>query len=328
MSTVQQVLDDAYFQFLSGGTLREARAILTTNIADTTTSFDLAGAQNNIGPGTVIAVDLEEMTVASQSGPTVTVIRGDRGSTAAAHDANTRVWINPKWSQFRMYNALLQELDRFTSRGMFQMKTFDLRFVSSRRQYDIPIAVADEWISDYRVAWETTDSSYMWPWIRSYEIVRGMPKPGDVTDDAGTPINKTFPSGFSILLHEGGVSGRAFRIWYRARYDKTAITSVDDDLSLTGLHTEAHDIAAMGIGMRLLPAREIARNLHESQGPTRRAEEVPPGAEQRAPIGLMQLYEDRIEDEVKRLGDWWPRYGNFNTQTLSSLSMGTGMAWG
>ena len=88
------------------------------------------------------------------------------------------------------------------------------------------------------------------------------------------------------------------------------------------------DLHKLAVGREGYYTREIARNLHESQGPTRRAEEVPPGAEQRAPIGLMQLYEDRIEDEVKRLGDWWPRYGNFNTQTLSSLSMGTGMAWG
>ena len=322
MATVREVLDNAYNIYLSAGTLREARGQLTNNIDDTTNQIELTGAGNAIGPSTMLVVEMEMMTVIAVSGATYTVIRGDRGTEASAHNANDIVWINPKWPLPFQMDALKQEIHRLSARGLFQMKTFDLRYVSSRRQYDIPIDVSNEWIEDYRVAWETTDSSYLWPWLRSYEIVRDMPKPGDVTDDAGTPITQTFPSGFTIILHEGGISGKDVRIWYRARFDPGQIQSLDDDVTVTGLHTEAHDILSLGIPNRLLPAREVARNLYETQGQTRRSNEVPPGSEQRSVLGLVSLYEDRIEDEVHRLNQWWPRYGQWSLGRSPSLSAG------
>jgi hypothetical protein len=325
---VQEVIDLSYNQYLSGGTLREARNKLVGSLDATTDQVTLLGGGNNVGPGTMLVAGLEVMSVVSTSGTTHTVIRADRGTTAQTHTDGDLVAINPKWPVPFMVQALRDELTRLSARGLFQMKTFDLRFVSSRRQYNIPISVADEWIDDYMVRWETTDSSFMWPRLNSYEVIRGMPVPGDTTDDAGTPITQTFADGFTILLHEGGISGKAFRIWYKARFDSTAIVDLTTDLAATGLPVEAHDVAALGITTRLLPSREIARNLYENQGPTRRAQEVPVGAEQRAGVGVQMLYEDRIEDERNRLNRQWPKFGNFTTQTLGSLSIGAGYGFG
>ncbi len=324
---VGEVLDETYNAYLSGGSLREARTLLAADMDDSTTQMTVAGAGNNIAEGTMLCVGLEVMYVISTSGTTHTVIRGDRGSTASSHSTNDQVWINPKWARAFMFDALRSEVNRLSGRGLYQMKTFDLRFVASQRQYNIPISVSEEWLDDYMVRWETTDSSSMWPRLNSYEVIRDMPEPGDVTDDAGTPIGRTFEDGFTILLHEGGISGRAFRIWYKARFDADALVDETTELSVTGMHDEMSDIVALGIATRLLPSREVARNLYETQGPTRRANEVRPGSQRQAVLLLQQLYDDRIEDEVNRLNRYWPRYGNFTTQTLNSMSMGAGLGW-
>lgn len=310
MATVQQTLDQAYRLYLSGGTLREARTLLAADVDDTSTQVTVITDNASLNVGSSLSIGSETLAVIGKSGTTLTCVRGDLGTTAAAHTTGDQVWINPKWSGANQLEALLLEVQSLSGKGLFQMKRIDLRFVSSQREYNLPIDDPDEFLRAFKVTYETTDSSRLYPWIGSYEIHRGMPQPGDVTDDAGTPINRTFESGLTLVLHEGGISGRSINLWYKARYDVAALTGPGIDLGAAGVHTEASDVVALGTALRLLPGREISRNLHEMQGPTRRAEEVPPRAELQAYAGLYQMYQDRIEDEVNRLGTRWPDYGS------------------
>jgi hypothetical protein len=306
---VQEALDQCYRFYLSGGTLREARTLLAADVDDTNTQVTVLTDNTSLNVGSSLSIGTETLAVIGKSGTTLTCVRGDLGTTAAAHTTNDQVWINPKWSGANLREALTLEVQNLSGKNLYQMKRLDLRFVSSQREYNLPLDDPDEFLRPFKVTYETTDSSKLYPWIGSYEIHRDMPQPGDVTDDAGTPINRTFESGLTLVLHEGGISGRSINLWYKARYDIAALTGPDIDLSVAGVHTEAHDIVALGTALRLLPGREISRNLHEMQGPTRRAEEVPPRAELQAYAGLYQLYTDRLEDEVNRLGNRWPDYG-------------------
>ena len=63
----------------------------------------------------------------------------------------------------------------------------------------------------------------------------------------------------------------------------------------------------MGVQLRAMVGREIKRNFTESQGDTRRADEVGPGAIQASWRGLAALRAQRIEAEQARLSQQYPQ---------------------
>jgi hypothetical protein len=58
--------------------------------------------------------------------------------------------------------------------------------------------------------------------------------------------------------------------------------------------------------MRLMAGREVKRNFTESQGDTRRAEEVPSGAVANSMLQLQRLRRDRVMAEAARLNRQYP----------------------
>jgi hypothetical protein len=55
-----------------------------------------------------------------------------------------------------------------------------------------------------------------------------------------------------------------------------------------------------------LASREVKRNFIESQGDTRRADEVPSGAMNASVTNLLRLRRDRIQAEAARLNRQYP----------------------
>jgi hypothetical protein len=78
--------------------------------------------------------------------------------------------------------------------------------------------------------------------------------------------------------------------------DDTAV--VTDE---TGLWGEALDILPLGAAVRLLLGTEAQRNVIHTQGETRRAEEVPPGAVSGALRNLAAIKQSRLVSESQRL---------------------------
>jgi len=62
----------------------------------------------------------------------------------------------------------------------------------------------------------------------------------------------------------------------------------------------------LGAQIRLLASREVKRNFIESQGDTRRSDEVPAGAMNASVTNLLRLRRDRIQAEAARLNRQYP----------------------
>jgi hypothetical protein len=62
----------------------------------------------------------------------------------------------------------------------------------------------------------------------------------------------------------------------------------------------------LGAQIRVMAGREVKRNFTESQGDTRRAEEVPAGAVGGSILNLQRLRRDRIQAEAARLNRQYP----------------------
>lgn len=295
MTTVASLLAECRNDYLMTGA-REARNTLSVAVTDTTSttyafSLDMAG----IARGTRISVDLEDSYVYGVSSSAAIVSRGDFGSTAATHSTGAVVTVNPRFSDAQILRAFNHELQRLSAPalGVYQMKSVDVTFNAAISGYDLTSVT--NVLDIYKLAYKDTGSARDWPVI---------PRAGwQYLPNLST---SEFASGKAIFIREGGWPGNPIRVWYKAPFTASLAATTDDVLSVTGLHTEAHDILALGAAIRLSAGREVRRNFDESQGDTRRASEVPAGANLGANRGLQQQFQLRVREEASRLQLMYP----------------------
>lgn len=222
------------------------------------------------------------------SGATAAVYGGQEGTTDAFAAAGTIVRIAPRFTDHEILRELNGDLSSLSSpdNGLYQVKTATLTYSNSRVGYDLA-GVSDLIdIIDVRVA---TNSGFAdWPRLgqRAWRLDRA----------ADTAV---FPSGLALQVFDGGYSGQAVRIVYRAPF--TPLSSEVSDVATTGLPPSAWDLPPWGAALRLMAPREIKARFTESQPDTRRATEVPPGAVLGSYRGIAALRAQRINEEKARL---------------------------
>ena len=289
MSTASALLDRVNRQLLSG-TVEERNKLSVTVDSDDTSfvmSYDLGGLR----AGTVFEIDSELVYVweATSGTKAVTVERGYMGTTAAAHTAGAIVTLNPRFPKAQMLEALNQDIDDLSSplNGLFRIVSVDLDYNGSDRQIDITGATSVLDLIDVRLRY--LDSDY--PVIRMTRLQRDLP-----TSD--------FPSGYAIVFDESVMAG-SLRVRYKAPF--TRVSSVSDSIqSVANVPVTMEDILEMGVMSRMLSMREVKRNFIESQGDTRRSDEVPAGAMRDSFSNILRLRRDRIIAEAAKLARQYP----------------------
>lgn len=274
---------------IAGGKLDKLAAAMS----DTTTgSLTVTYGNQGIEEGSVITVDLEVMYVWAFNPTTkvATVERGFAGSTAATHLVSSLVFVNPVFTKFAIFTALNQELESAASAGLFKMSTVELTFLSSAAMYDLTSVTNIEGI--YRVDARYTELTDDWARIHRWTIARDQD-----TDD--------FPSGLALAVFDGGQPGQPVRVQYKSRF--TALTSLASTKASTNLPSSAFDIPPLGAAARLVETREVPRNDIVSQGDSRRADEVPPGAVRSAAAGLWARRNTRLAEERTALLRRYPK---------------------
>lgn len=272
---------------------REQRNTLAADINASVTSLGVNYALAGIQVGSRLSIDTEDMYVLDAAATSaITVQRGQFGSSAATHTANTTVVVNAKFSDAEIFRALNDELRDLSSpvNGLYQMKTVDLTWSAGVQGYDM--TNVSDMLGVYEVRWKLPDISASWPKVSHYTTARNL-------------ASDEFASGFALIIYESPIPGREVRVSYKAPFGLLS-TSSDNILAVTGLHPQAHDILAIGAAIRLTVGREIKRNFSESQGDTRRAEEVPPGANLNASRQLQALRAQRVAAEAARLSQSYP----------------------
>jgi hypothetical protein len=294
MTTAAALIDETVGLCLAGTrerTNKLAVAVSTTTQTTITFSYDLQSIQEN----TVIGVDLELMYVVDvdSGAKTATVIRGYLGSTAATHLIDSLVVSNPKYSRFAVLRAINADLDDLSARGLYQDSYVDLTYQSAKDGYNLTSVAAIEGVVD---VWaRRTGGRSEWD-----PLPRGL---WEVQRNAST---SDFASGFAIQVLGGPDVGQTFRVIYKAPFTHLA-AEADDVQSVAGLEATMNDLPPMGAAMRLVLGRETARNATDTQGDTRRPDEVPAGANAASASAWKTLREERIKNELKRLMRRYPR---------------------
>lgn len=291
MSTGTQVINRTVRQLLSGTVERRNKlaANLTTSATSVVLSYDLDGLR----PGSVFEIDSELFYVWEAVSGTKTLIveRGFNGTTAATHTANAIVTVNPRFPRAQILEALNDELADLSSpmHGLFQVKSFDDDYNGSDMLINLP-QVAN--IIDILTVHIRHQSDEYFQ-VRKVKLVRDLP-----TDD--------FSSGYAIKFEQPVRQGR-LRVVYKAPF--TALTNESQNLvTYAGLPATCEDIVNIGVQIRMMAPREIKRNFTESQGDTRRAEEVQAGAVGNSITNLIRMRRDRIMAEAHRLTRQYPTF--------------------
>lgn len=289
MSTVAAIINKTQRQLLSG--LVEERNKLATNLTSTTTSVTLSYDLEGIRKGSVIEVGSELMYVweATTSSKTLTVDRGFNNTTATTHSLGDVVIVSPRFPRAQILEAINDELADLSSpaHGLFAIRNVDVSYNGNDSIINLPVSKQIIDILDVRLRYTSDD----YPVIRKTQLVRNLP-----TQD--------FPSTYGLKFNQGTRAGD-LRVTYKAPF--YSVASENDNLqNVAGIPASAEDILVIGAQIRLIAPREIRRNFTESQGDTRRPEEVPTGAINQSITNLLRLRRDRIMAEAAKLARQYP----------------------
>ena len=291
MSTVGTVIDRTVRQLMSGTVEERNKTVSAITATATSVSFqyDLSG----IRPGGVIQIDSELMYVweISAGAKSVTVERGWNGTTAAAHVASSVATVDPKFPRAQILEAINAELDDLASpvNGLFQIKTMEMNYNGSDIMVNLP--TTDKIIDLISVTVRFISTDY--PKIRRVRLIRDLP-----SDD--------FNSGCAIRFDEEVRAGRMVVVYKTPFINVT--TEAQNVQNISGLPTSCEDILIMGAQIRLVNPREVKRNFTESQGDTRRPEEVPSGSVGNSITNLLRMRRDRITSEAAKLARQYPTF--------------------
>ena len=289
MATVSTVIDRTVRQLLSGTV--EERNKLSASVTATATTVVMQYDLKGIREGAVIQVDAELMYVweTSAGAKSAVVERAWNGTTAVAHTSGSIVVVDPKFPRNQIIEAINAELDDLSSpvNGLFQVKTMDIDYNGSWAMLNIP--TTDKIIDLVSVSARYLATDY--PTIRKVRLIRDLP-------------NDDFNSGYALRFDEQITAGR-MHIVYKTPF--TNVTAETQNIqNVTGLPSSCEDILIIGAQIRLINPREIKRNFTESQGDTRRAEEVTAGAVAGSTTNLMRMRRDRITAEAAKLQRQYP----------------------
>ena len=289
MTTVATVLNRASRQMLAG--VVEERNKLASSVDSSTTSVVLSYDLGGFRTGSVFEIESELLYIweANTATKTLTVERGFNGTTATSHASGIVITVNPRFPRAQMFDAVNSELDDLSStmNGLFRVASVDLTYNGSDRQIDITGATNILDLLDVRLRYLADDH----PVIRGVRLQTGLP-----TSD--------FASGYTLVLDDFVMAG-SLRVRYKAPFVRASSES-SDLTSTCFLPATCEDIIETGVILRMVNAREIKRNFVESQGDTRRADEVPSGAMRDSITNLARLRRERIISEAARLKAQYP----------------------
>jgi hypothetical protein len=289
MSTAGAVLTRASRQLLSGTVEERNKLATTVTSADTSIvlSYDLGGFRE----GSIIEIESELMYVweSATATKTLTVQRGYDGTTAVAHTAGVLTTVNPRFPRQQMLDALNSDIDDLSStmNGLFRVVAQDISYNGSDRQINLTSGTGIIDLLDVRLRYLADD----YPVIRKVRLQRNLP-----TAD--------FASGFAIVFDEPVMAG-SLRVVTKREFTRASSESSDLQ-SACFVPQSCEDILEMGVLLRMMNGREIKRNFIESQGDTRRSDEVPAGATRDSLTNIQRLRRERIIAEAARLKQQYP----------------------
>lgn len=293
--TVQAWIDDCRYR-LDGDKSEEANLLASPYTAASDSTLTFSKDLKSIGEGAILCIGPNTFRVTGVNAltKTATVIPAYMSSIDASAATGSLVRVNPRFTDFRLLTALNDHLSTLTAPavGLFAVAAPQtLTVANGVLGYEITPATGFLRILEVRRQLTDDTTSYVRVPTADWELLRSA-------DTA------SFPSGVAIRFLGTAQYMTAAQVVWAKQF--TTTTTVTDLVSTTGIPSTAEDIPPIGAAIDLMAAREIPRNNPSSQGDTRRANEVGPGAIAASYRGLQQRWLQRTKEEADRLRSLYP----------------------
>lgn len=242
-------------------------------------------------PGTRMSASLNQYHLwnVSDSSKTAPVTGGMDGAPDLPLTAGTLVRVRPRWTDFEILDDLNNDLSDLSGHGLFQVLTTEVIYNTATNGYDLGNLSI---INVLGVFFQTPGPYKNWPRISRFELRRSA----DQTD---------FPSGLALQVNEAAYTGRPVQVMYSSTFSPLG-TDLSQDIGSTGLPVTAFDLPPYGAAIALQSGTDIERTRLDTQGDTRRSDEVSVGAPGQAVGLLRQQRQERISTELARLQAQYP----------------------
>lgn len=290
-STLEQIIDEVALN-LAGYTLQQDRTTHITSPVTVLTSpssnptiLNLA-ATDSIGKG-VFEIGEELLWIDSfdKVSKTATVApygRGYLGTTAALHDADSKVTISPTFPRHAIKRAINDTVSALGA-AIFAVKTTTFTYTSSINTYAFNNLNIKNILS---LTWQDIGSSKEWIPIRRWDW-------DAVGDSTAFGANAQ-----TVTIGDAIISGRKIKVIYAT--DPAPFTAnTQDYVTQTGLPYSTRDVTVLGATYRLLSALDPARAAAVSPQADETDNKRPYGSSQSATKQIYALYQQRLLEESK-----------------------------
>ena len=272
-STIGDLVDRIYREYLEPTDSVESYSYLTSGISDSDTSLVYDGnlfsveEEDALDAGAILEIGQELMfsTGLNTVTNTITVTRGARGTTAAAHSANDLIKITPAFPRKNVYEAVSDQIKNLYP-TLFAVETLELTASTGYKllgtygtdgdnyNYFVAPLKAISQYTDWQSGSDQTGLKYNGVAIEMIDL----PNPFTFTDDTSTERTKTYTSGPDVVhaVQFVGISaGHTVFVTFKKKFVEP--TSEATTLSSIGLETEYEPIVMAGAAAQMLVGKDI-----------------------------------------------------------------------
>tara|TARA_B100000085_G_scaffold154107_1_gene139901 strand:+ start:45 stop:1052 length:1008 start_codon:yes stop_codon:yes gene_type:complete len=274
-STIGSLVDRVYREYLEPVDKVESYSYLSSGINDSVDSITYDGnlfsieEEDALDAGAIVEVGQELMytTALNATTNTITVKRGQRGTTAAAHSAGDIIKIAPAFPRKNVFEAVVDQIKNLYP-TLFAVETVEL---TSSTGYKLlgthgtdgdtynhlvaPLKAISQY-TDWQAGSDQTGLKYNGVAIEMIDL----PNPFVYTDDTQTERTKTYTTGPDVVhaVQFVGISaGHTVYVTFKKKF--VAPTSEASTLTSVGLETEYEPIVMTGVAAQLIAGKDISK---------------------------------------------------------------------
>lgn len=290
MSTYADLISETHL-VLSGYTQRQDQATyLTSSMASGDLTFVVQSG--NVLTRGMVEIEDELIWVDSFDSSTNTATiapygRGFRGTTAAAHASGVRVTIAPLFPRSAIERNINSAIDAIYP-DLFGTATTTFSFSPAVTTYALPA----DCIDILNISWQTIGPSKEWLPVRHFRVDR-MADP------------TTWATGKTVSLAEPITPGRTVSIRYSNK-PPLLVNQTDVFETTTGLPSSAREVIILGAAYRMAVYLDLGRVPARSAEADAQGQSNPIGSAVNISRVLKQMYQDRLQIEVRRQQEQFP----------------------
>ncbi len=272
MANIGNLVDRTFREYLEPMDDLVSYTTLSTGVNDSVTSIVFDGdmlsieEEDSLDKGTIIEINQELMICTDLNAVTntVTVKRGMKGTTAAAHTAGDLIKISPPFPRKVVFDAVKDQINNLfptlfavetqsvaASTGYTLLGSFDS---PGTNNYLVSILSAISQYTDFATGSDSTGTIFQ-PVTSS--LVE-LPNPFTYTDSDGVSRTITYSTGPSVvhaIQFQSIAQGHTVHVTFKKKFIEP--TAESDTLATIGLEAEYEPIIMAGVAAQLLAGKDI-----------------------------------------------------------------------